>query len=440
MAEDFDSAIPPFTGSHPPSPSSRPPLSTVQLPTILSIPISCLKQPAYLERYDYIRNIERSIQMLQPDFRIRVEDLATLLIVSITDLREKGVLSPVSCIPHELQERLVDISPFCKHYMLHLDPENIDPTITKKFEKWHHAIPGKPKVMPRLNPNMDPYEVTMSMYYNSCFKTGDGTLCLPDDSYKEEENKCKVRDRNKCIITGRPNPSVFWFIPRGWNNTKEHNNATGNLEVGCYYLTGVDLLEDIQSSTQLGKTQKAWNMLCIDPVIYKLLVQGLCAFFYSGIKRNLLGGKCQMQLKFVWMPFLRGRFNQVMDLNKLNECGLKPDDHGFETFSCDKVGQELSVDIDSVWRRNFPPEPHCQKKVAEMGIPPIASGRIVWIEVPDQESKLLESAVKIHWSCVIFTALCGGTGQAWFLTGMNHKDGSLQPRDKEFREDKEKEG
>ncbi|WXC56596.1 hypothetical protein SNK03_002530 [Fusarium graminearum] len=70
------------------------------------------------------------------------EDLATCLLLPRHDLEGDGELSHETCIPPELKERLADISPFCKHYMLHLDPGNIifDPK-NPKYKRWSHAIP-----------------------------------------------------------------------------------------------------------------------------------------------------------------------------------------------------------------------------------------------------------------------------------------------------------
>ena len=52
-----------------------------------------------------------------------------------------------------------------------------------------------------------------------------------------------------------------------------------------------------------------------------------------------------------------------------------------------------------------------------------------------EEAQKLKSAVKIHWNCILYTALCGGVGLAHFMTGMDQSDGSLQPRDEDYRQE-----
>ncbi|KAF5234514.1 hypothetical protein FAUST_7602 [Fusarium austroamericanum] len=363
---------------------------------------------------------------LWPGFRIRGEDLATCLLLPRHDLEGDGELSHETCIPPELKERLADISPFCKHYMLHLDPENIvSHPKNPKYKRWSCAIPEQPEKQDQLHPDMSPDQMRKSMYYRSCFKTGD--ISLSDDLGKKAESACRKRDGNKCVVTGRPNPRVFWFIPRGWNDTADHNDAIGNLEVGCYYLTKIDLLENISVSGELGNTHKPWNMICIDPVLYDFLVQGYCAFSYVST-RDLVGSSI-LNLKFFWMPKLIPRFHQVMDLSKINTFESTPSADGSTSFNIgdNDFGKELSVDLDYFRRLNCPPALELQEIMSEItDFPVISSGHDIWINMTAPEASLFESVAKKHWTCIVFAALCGGAGRAWHLTGMDQRDGSLQ--------------
>ncbi|EKJ79519.1 hypothetical protein FPSE_00204 [Fusarium pseudograminearum CS3096] len=393
----------------------------------LKFPIASLQGGMIRERYTLIKEIEKSIQSVRPGFRIRVEQLATFLLLPLQDLKANGQLSPKTCTPHRLQERLGDIPAFCKHYMLHLDPENmISHPKNHKYKRWSHAIPEQPEKQDRLHSDMSPDQIRKSMHYHSCFKTRD--ISLPNDLGKKAESSCRKRDGNKCVVTGRPNPRVFWFIPRGWNDTTDHNDATGNLEAGGFYLTKVDLLKGIHSARELGKTQKAWNMICIDPVLYDFLVQGYCAFSY--VSARGLDGTSILNLKFFWMPKLTPRFHQVMDLSKIDTFERTPGADHLLSFDIGDIdfGKELSVDLDYFRRLNCPPAPECQERMSETtDFPVISSGHDVWINITAPEASLFESVAKIHWYCVVFSALCGGAGRAWHLTGMDQTDGSLQP-------------
>ncbi|KAH7004312.1 hypothetical protein EDB82DRAFT_471075 [Fusarium venenatum] len=299
-------------------------------------------------------------------------------------------------------------------------------------------MPEQPKPQPRVDHRMSYNQVMLSMHYHASFRTASDVESLPPHHHKEKEaeNNCSVRDGNRCVVTGRSNPYIFWFIPRGRNDNADHNNATGNLEGGCIFLTGnIDLLDDIHSATELGKTHRMLNMLCTDSSIYHLLTQGLCAFNFICTHR-LDDGSFQVQLKFFWMPELPGRFNQVIDLDEINRCGPRSNANGLTSFDHDKVQREgrreLTVDLDSFQHRGCPP-PQFDRRSLQL-----ASGQVIFIKISEQESQLFETVVKIHWACVTFAALCGGAGRSWYLTGRSQIDGSCQPRDEQFREDEEK--
>jgi hypothetical protein len=47
---------------------------------------------------------------------------------------------------------------------------------------------------------------------------------------EEEEAECLERDGKGCVVLGTENPMVSHIIPYTWNDTKEHNNATGGIK------------------------------------------------------------------------------------------------------------------------------------------------------------------------------------------------------------------
>ncbi|KAF5231465.1 hypothetical protein FAUST_9245 [Fusarium austroamericanum] len=357
---------------------SRPSHATLPHPASFSFPIACLQEPSLGERYGNAKVIEKAIQSVEPGFRIRVEHFATILLVPLQDFKKGGL--------------------FDLKYMLHLNPKN------RVDGLWTHAKPQPVTKQPPLNDEMSYDEIILSMEYRASFKTS-----LKSDSpatADEKEIKCKKRDQSKCVLTGRPhNISVFWFIPRGWNDNVQHNNATGNLEAGSVRLAKVPLLGDIHSATKLRQTQKAWNILCVDKDIYDLL---------------------------------------IIDLNLIKQCEPLDKPDRFTTFNYVKVKREnireLSVDL-HVFQRRGCAQPRSDR-YKQSGNPnstlQLMSGKDVYITMSERDSELFESVVKIHWACVTFTALCGGAGRSWFMTGKNQVNGSLQPRDAEFKEEQRK--
>ncbi|KAF0645784.1 hypothetical protein FPSE5266_00615 [Fusarium pseudograminearum] len=391
-------------------------------------PIACLEEHQLIERYKRAYEIEKHIQKYEPDFRIRVEHFATILLVPLQDFEKRGLFSPETSDPLDLKDRLECISPFCKHYMLHLDPkETLKPV-------WKHARPIPPgNVVQPLTPGMGYNEAMKAMHSRAAFRTYPKFYQVPNHVGEQEENKCRVRDQYKCVLTGKHNPSVFWFIPKGWNDNVLHNDATGNLEAGCIRLAKIDLLDDIISSTELGKTHKVWNMLCVDKDIDDLLKKGLGAFKYIG--KEKVDGQVKVQLKFFWMPDLPGRFNQVIDLNQMKGLERHTHSNGATSFDYNRIKREnireISVDL-SIFQRDGCLKPRSDRWPTNFNLQ-LNSARTVYIEMSERESELFESVVKIHWACVTFTALCGGAGRPWFLTGKDQENGSLQPMDEEFR-------
>lgn len=82
---------------------------------ISRFPIDCLQGFEPEDRYEIALDIANEIKKIAPMFCLRIEHIAAILLVEKKDLQGKGHLSPKTCSPYELKERLCAISPFCKH-------------------------------------------------------------------------------------------------------------------------------------------------------------------------------------------------------------------------------------------------------------------------------------------------------------------------------------
>ncbi|KAG8672667.1 hypothetical protein FPOAC1_005943 [Fusarium poae] len=347
------------------------------------------------------------VQPLCPDFQFRVEQHALILLADLKHF-EKGHALSVDLGPRGLRRNLDRASAFCKHYMHHSDPDNL------KSETWKHAEDKLPTVQPPLTSERirgeSWEEISRSMYYNQRFETDPDLPIVVRN--RSEERICFERDGHACMLTGKKDDlTLFWFIPPTWNNNVDGNNVTGNLYFSGHILADVDLLDDILSVTELGKSHKAWNMICVDRTLYRFLSTGWCAFKFHGTTRRH-DGKFEVLLQFYWMPQLTARFN-------------KPTNN----FDMENIVREFKAFVQS----DCPPPPHYPKES-----PAPESGYLIRLVMTQEEARKTESAVKVHWACVVYTALCGGAGRSQFLTGMDQSDGSLVPRDKEFEKAKER--
>jgi hypothetical protein len=273
----------------------------------------------------------------------------------------------------------------------------------------------------------DSETIRNAAYYDSCFRTLRELPRITRDI--QEEASCLARDGKSCVVTGKPGPRVFYFIPPTWNDTVEHNDATGILDMGSIDLVGINLLRGpcrIISAGELGMTHKSWNMLCLDPVLYECLTSGLCAFKYKGTE-DLGHGEAKVALQFYWMPHLMGRFNQDIGIDSCGEANAN-------------VSLELINELRAFYQDQCPPPSAHRDGLTTKAGKPLRSGHIVHIKMSNPEALRFEAVVKIQWACIMYTALCGGAGRAWYLTGMDLRDGSLQPRDNQFKMDQLKKG
>lgn len=303
--------------------------------------------------------------------------------------------------------------------MHHLNPDNL------KNDAWRHALYRAPIPAPAFTHELictsDWYTLKQSMWYELRFQTRADLQDLSDPV--EEIAKCRKRDKDVCAVTGNRDPVVFWFIPRTWNDTKDHNDATGNLADSSLDVADVIIRGNIIHRKKLGKTHEAWNMMLVDPDLYACLVQGLFAFKFEAIEDIQKpipldnyqdddddNENVHVVLRFYWMPKLTPRFNQVTTVEDMKT--IAREFNAFVALGC-------------------PPPNGCPKTLTTL-----KSGDLVrLLRTRGEEAQKLKSAVKIHWNCILYTALCGGTGLAHFMTGMDQSDGSLQPRDEEYRQE-----
>ncbi|CAG7561203.1 unnamed protein product [Fusarium equiseti] len=355
----------------------------------------------------YGERLKEEIQFLWPNFTLRMEQHALLMVADRKHFGNSGALS-TSRIPSSLKRQLEEASPFCKHYwMHHLLPHQPD-------DVWKHALRRPPIYRPNLT--LEDYQeadwetISQKIYYDQHFRTNPElkTLSLGQG----EVRKCMERDQFSCVVTHTKSDRLFPFIPIGWNNSVDNNNATGNLEEVCLAMADVNLMKHILSVFELGRSHKAWNLICVNPDLYTCLISGFCGFKYHETipiegEGGQTDGKVQVVLVFYWMPQgIKARFNEEAD----------------------------AVDLEDIARafNNFTQPPLSYPKQG----PVPRSGDKVHLPMTREDAEKLMSAVKVHWACVLYLVLCGGTGQPQYLTGMDQSDGSLQPRDEEFARQK----
>ncbi|CAG7561200.1 unnamed protein product [Fusarium equiseti] len=295
--------------------------------------------------------------------------------------------------------------------MHHLDPENLNREI------WAHALYKPPVPQADMSAeddrNADWATIAQSIYYDSRFETNED-LPIISEAKAEEISKARSRDKGKCVLTQSPEVKYLWLFPFTWNNSPLHNDATGNLEGSSVDLADVDMLDgDLLNANELGMTHKSWNIMCIDRVLCDFLQRGWGGFRFEEAGEPNDKGIVKVKLRFYWMPQMAGRFNREAANN--NEL------------------MDIVNEFNAFVRAGCPPPPTYPK--AE-GIKIPESGQLVVVERDAGDVEKFTSVVKIHWACVVYTALCGGAGRPQFLTGIDQSYGHLEPRDEQFANQK----
>lgn len=243
-----------------------------------------------------------------------------------------------------------------------------------------------------------------------------GTNLKLDDHVRdrEEEAKCLDRDGKVCVVLGTANPMVSHIIPYTWNDTKEHNNTTGDIKVRARGLFRANLsgaARYVCNPHELGGTDKVWNMMCLHPELHKLWAKGYCAFKYI-CTENSDENESKVTLQFRWMPQIKKRL------------GLEIDIHGTGPGS---DWQQWIEELNVFHSRGSPPPPPCQealRHLTESG-DPLLSGHLIHIRMPTNDTKRFGEVIDIQWACILFTALVGATGNPELLS-MNASDKAMQ--------------
>ncbi|KAI1073003.1 hypothetical protein LB507_009122 [Fusarium sp. FIESC RH6] len=369
--------------------------------------------PENEKRLEYAKDLEKYVQESLEGFILRCEHAAAILLAPMYQFKERGGAlwtGPDTLVtPDFMKERLNGISTFCRHYMLHLDPKNLEDP------KWQHAIPVP------LRPEPDPHDVALddpeglqrAFAYQCRFETDPDLPGVPLVKQRMEEAECRRLNEDKCVVTGQPKPHVFWIFPSTWNDTVDHMDATGDLRSACRALTGISLLDEPDppcSARELGTTHKSCYMMCLHPILYKYLKKAWCAFKYL-FHRDDNNNNVKVTLEFHWMPKLLPLFGEPID-----------DIDEFWTLLSEQMGQ---------FDNCIPPPGLEYGQIGDKSGELLKTGYHFDVLVPRQHLARFQSGIDVLWACARFTALCGAAGRPWLLSGMDPGDESMRERQKE---------
>ncbi|KAG9497895.1 hypothetical protein J7337_010767 [Fusarium musae] len=228
------------------------------------------------KRQEIAIQLESYIELDVSGFRLRAEDVSTILMAPIEHFESGQVFSV-----HRFQHNGVRYYPPLACYM-----------------KWH--LEG---IAPLCSIDTPIFRTNLKL----------------DDHVRdrEEEAECLEPDGKACVVFGTENPMVSHIIPCAWNDTKEHKNVTGDIKMrapGLFRLNINGAASYICNPHELGGTDKVWNMMCLHPELYKLWAKGYCTFKHTCTER-CDANKLKATLQFRWMQQIKKRLGQEIDVH-----------------------------------------------------------------------------------------------------------------------------
>ncbi|KAF5608458.1 uncharacterized protein FSUBG_4676 [Fusarium subglutinans] len=357
------------------------------------------------KRLEYTKQLEASIQSdyayLLPGFGLDLYHVATILTIPSRNFKPPLRLSMESCLidgrpfggnnHQDILEKLEDIPPFYRHYMMNLGAADVAPELQPYALRDNEPQPTYSDV------DSDDMDVD----FKKLLRRYARTIPTLEDHLRDEAEaaKCRARDGNICIVTGKPNPKTYHILPFTCNDTVNHNNNTAYVRAGAESL----LLKDIpaqapyvSNSRTLGGSDKAWNQLCLDPELYSWWAKGYCAFKFMH-SHDISAGKEMVTLQFRWMPQIKKRPRMTMKIH-----GTGPENDWLN----------LMAELDTFHAQHQPPPKIGGKtlRATTKAGTPLQSGHLIHICLPKEDVERLEVVINLQWCSIVFMAFIGAAG------------------------------
>ncbi|EWG53747.1 hypothetical protein FVEG_17169 [Fusarium verticillioides 7600] len=237
-----------------------------------------------------------------------------------------------------------------------------------------------------------------------------------DDMDMAEQKRCLNRDGNACVLTGSTKPSAYHVAPFSWNNTQENIKNTRKiggrlgLIAGFGFVPRTSYLCDPESP---GASDKAWNMISMDPQLYVWWCRGYSALRYLNMDPI---GQHEMNItsEFRWMPQMKRYFGQETDVYNTG------------------TGYNLQDLIDALHRfhDHGDPAPVADYKT-RLRTPTnkgatLRSGKLIYTGMKREDTYRFRDMIDMQWGCILITALSSVTGSPQLLANKDSNDRVMQ--------------
>ncbi|KAF5529363.1 hypothetical protein FPHYL_14226, partial [Fusarium phyllophilum] len=276
-------------------------------------PNSLLPTEDARERRDFALAIQVYIRTdsSQKDFQLRGEQMAAIMSIPREQLLPGGHLSPVGLPPTEVlnfKDKLESIWPFSLHCKYHYP--FCDSGLLTLYE-----------VLQALDKKEHRDQSSRSTASNKSSLPGSTDQREKEDSEakypkkkvyrnKKEKEKCKERDSDMCVMMKTADPDVCHILPFTFNDTLDNAKKTENVFYGVASIMGQEFFERLRGQaadmSNLGATDRAWNMICLNPQLHRWWSKAYFGLQCLGIEHDE-HNMATLTIQFRWMPKIRRR-------------------------------------------------------------------------------------------------------------------------------------
>ncbi|KAK7398504.1 hypothetical protein QQX98_012112 [Neonectria punicea] len=258
-----------------------------ELPTIL-LPVD----EAAIRR-DYAVKIESTIRGMAPnteDFRLNAVQLATILTVPLSTLKDNsGYLSYEFQRPGDLQKHLQGLPSLLKHFLQKNWTKDEHSRLSTKTgeSQTSHTKKSKPSAAQRQEDADEDF--------------------LPSDKTRNatETKLCRHRDGHACVVMGTSQPEACHIVPFAWNSTQTGVKKTSLVlgYIAAFFDSASVVKYDrcLANANDPGSSDKAWNMLCLNRQLHWWWSKAQLGFKCLGIEDSS-ENQAMVTLQFNWMP------------------------------------------------------------------------------------------------------------------------------------------
>ncbi|KAF5588049.1 hypothetical protein FPANT_6704 [Fusarium pseudoanthophilum] len=159
-----------------------------------------------------------------------------------------------------------------------------------------------------------------------------------------------------------------------------------------------------------GASDKAWNMISMDPQLYSWWCRGYFAFRY--LSMDPIGQhEMNITLEFRWMPQMKRYFGQEIDVYNTG------------------TGYSLQDLIDELHRFHDHGDPapiaDYETRLTNKGAT-LRSGKLIYIRMETEDANRFKDMIDMQWGCILITVLSGAAGSPQLLANKDSNDRVMQ--------------